>query len=78
MDIPHLVVNDKYTLPYRAVSDFNHQILVFNDYGKGFVKSHKLSPDSFIQIALQLTFYKYICKGVMLCVSCIFTECMDT
>ena len=42
------------------MSDCDHQIFVFEDYGKGFVKSQKLSPDSFIQIAIQLTFYKYI------------------
>ena len=43
-----------------AISDCDHQILIFEDYGKGFVKLHKLSPDSFIQIAIQLTFYKYV------------------
>ncbi|XP_059616378.1 carnitine O-acetyltransferase [Phlebotomus argentipes] len=32
--------------------------LHFKEFGKGFIKSHKLSPDSFIQIALQYTFLR--------------------
>uniref|UniRef100_A0A1B0CHY9 Putative carnitine o-acyltransferase crot n=1 Tax=Lutzomyia longipalpis TaxID=7200 RepID=A0A1B0CHY9_LUTLO len=34
--------------------DFLH----FKEFGKGFIKSQKISPDSFIQIALQYTFYR--------------------
>ncbi|KAG8193670.1 hypothetical protein JTE90_024033 [Oedothorax gibbosus] len=30
----------------------------FTIYGKEFIKSHKISPDAFIQVALQLTYYK--------------------
>jgi len=49
------------SIPFiSAVSDCVLQVFIFKDYGKGFVKSYKLSPDSFIQIALQLTFYKYV------------------
>ncbi|XP_004519313.1 carnitine O-acetyltransferase isoform X1 [Ceratitis capitata] len=33
-------------------------ILHFQDYGKGFLKKQKLSPDSYIQIALQYAYYK--------------------
>uniref|UniRef100_A0A1L8DZ57 Putative carnitine o-acyltransferase crot n=1 Tax=Nyssomyia neivai TaxID=330878 RepID=A0A1L8DZ57_9DIPT len=32
--------------------------LHFKEFGKGFMKSQKISPDSFIQIALQYTFYR--------------------
>ena len=53
------------------MSDCDHQIFVFEEYGKGFVKSQKLSPDSFIQMAIQLTFYKYVKDLQILCASCI-------
>ncbi|XP_039951311.1 carnitine O-acetyltransferase isoform X1 [Bactrocera tryoni] len=33
-------------------------VLHFQDYGKGFLKQQKLSPDSYIQIALQYAYYK--------------------
>ncbi|XP_037958104.1 carnitine O-acetyltransferase isoform X2 [Teleopsis dalmanni] len=34
-------------------------ILHYTCYGKGFLKTQKLSPDSFIQMAIQLAFYRY-------------------
>ncbi|GFV89511.1 nibrin [Trichonephila clavipes] len=30
----------------------------FTKYGKEFIKKHRMSPDAFIQVALQLTYYK--------------------
>lgn len=33
-------------------------MLDFTDFGKEFIKSQKMSPDSFIQMAIQLTFLK--------------------
>ena len=61
------------------MSDCDHQIFIFEDYGKGFVKSQKLSPDSFIQMAIQLTFYKYVIDldVVCKCINLLFVECMD-
>ncbi|XP_072015159.1 carnitine O-acetyltransferase-like isoform X2 [Amphiura filiformis] len=38
--------------------DLQLTILPFKHYGKDFPKSQKLSPDAFIQIAIQLTYYK--------------------
>lgn len=32
--------------------------LEFQEYGKDFIKSQKMSPDSFLQIAMQYAFYR--------------------
>lgn len=34
------------------------ECFMFNNFGGNEIKKNKLSPDSFIQIAMQLTFYK--------------------
>lgn len=38
--------------------DVDLRILVHNQYGKGFMKKCRLSPDAFIQMALQLAYYR--------------------
>ncbi|CAM6031347.1 unnamed protein product, partial [Sphagnum compactum] len=38
--------------------DVELRILVHNQYGKGFMKTCKLSPDAYIQMALQLAYYR--------------------
>lgn len=40
------------------VDDVDLTILEFTEYGKNFPKSQKLSPDSFIQMAFQLAYYR--------------------
>ena len=42
----------------RLVADTDIACLTFSDFGKDFCKIVKLSPDSFIQMATQLAFYK--------------------
>lgn len=42
----------------RCVQDVDLQIFTFKDYGKNFVKAIKVSPDGFIQNAIQLAYYK--------------------
>lgn len=39
-------------------NDLDMNYLRFKDYGKNFIKAQKLSPDSFVQMAIQLAFYK--------------------
>lgn len=33
-------------------------LLVWTDYGKGFIKKLKISPDAFLQMALQMTYHR--------------------
>ncbi|KAK3881695.1 hypothetical protein Pcinc_013879, partial [Petrolisthes cinctipes] len=40
------------------VSDLEMTCFKFSGFGKSFIKSQKLSPDSFIQMAIQLAFYR--------------------
>lgn len=42
----------------RLISDVDLQVVTFTDFGKNIPKSFKLSPDGFIQIAIQLAYYK--------------------
>ena len=38
--------------------DVHLHVMPFNDFGKGLVKTFKVSPDAFIQSALQLANYR--------------------
>eukprot|EP00058_Branchiostoma_floridae_P008199 XP_002593687.1 hypothetical protein BRAFLDRAFT_107668 [Branchiostoma floridae] len=40
------------------VQDLDLHLVMFKTYGKDFPKSQRLSPDSYIQMAMQLAFYK--------------------
>lgn len=45
---------------YRAVANLELNIVHFKTYGKNFIKTQRMSPDSFIQMAMQYAFYKYV------------------
>ncbi|KAF2879155.1 hypothetical protein ILUMI_27007 [Ignelater luminosus] len=42
----------------KLIDDVDLRIYVHNHYGKGFVKLCRLSPDAYIQMALQLAYYR--------------------
>ncbi|DAZ96242.1 TPA: hypothetical protein N0F65_012545 [Lagenidium giganteum] len=41
-----------------AIADFDLTVVSHTDYGKGLIKKFKVSPDGFIQMALQLAYYR--------------------
>lgn len=42
----------------RIVNNLDFTVYRFKGYGKEFIKKQKMSPDAFIQLSLQLTFYR--------------------
>ncbi|GFS06514.1 choline acetyltransferase [Elysia marginata] len=42
----------------NLVNDFDLSMFKFDKYGREFIKKQNMSPDAFIQLALQLTYYK--------------------
>ncbi|XP_058445312.1 carnitine O-acetyltransferase [Malaya genurostris] len=42
----------------KLISDLDMNYLHYTGYGKGFIKTNKMSPDSYIQMAIQYAFYK--------------------
>lgn len=42
----------------KLISDIDLRIYVHDHYGKGFMKECRLSPDAYLQMALQLAYYR--------------------
>jgi len=52
------VIERSLTVAQKLGDDVDLYLLTHDAYGKGFMKKAKLSPDAFIQLALQLTYFK--------------------
>lgn len=44
---------------FSRIEDLDFFVYRYQSYGKNFIKSCKVSPDVYIQLALQLAYYKY-------------------
>ena len=42
----------------QLCEDVDLHIMMHKAYGKGFIKTCKVSPDAYIQLALQLAYYR--------------------
>ncbi|XP_069365666.1 carnitine O-acetyltransferase-like isoform X2 [Maniola hyperantus] len=42
----------------KLVADLDLNCFKYDKYGKNFIKSHKMSPDSYLQMAMQYAFYR--------------------
>lgn len=54
-----MVCNEINPPNFRRIEDLDFYVYRFKSYGKNFIKSCKVSPDVYIQLALQLAYYKY-------------------
>ena len=43
---------------FRLVEDLDLCILEFKDFGKDYIKSKMVSPDGFVQLTMQLAYYR--------------------
>lgn len=51
-------IDTSYNVALKLLNDVDLKILMFTGYGKGFMKKCRVSPDAFIQMVLQLAYYR--------------------
>lgn len=51
-------INEAHTDAQILINDLHLHIYVHDHYGKGFIKKCRISPDAYIQMALQLAYYR--------------------
>ncbi|XP_062859579.1 choline O-acetyltransferase-like isoform X1 [Trichomycterus rosablanca] len=61
--IPSMLASSAHNLQ-RLVNNLDMEVFTFKDYGKEFIKKQKMSPDAYIQVALQLAFYRCTRRSV--------------
>ena len=49
----------------QLISDVDLHLIMHDSYGKGFIKCCNISPDAYIQIALQLAYYRVMMIMIM-------------
>ncbi|XP_074662825.1 carnitine O-palmitoyltransferase 1, liver isoform-like isoform X1 [Tubulanus polymorphus] len=52
------VIENSLAVATKLISDVDLYLLMHDSYGKGFMKLCKVSPDAYIQLALQLAYYR--------------------
>ncbi|XP_068183862.1 choline O-acetyltransferase [Antennarius striatus] len=57
----HKLISNSADKLQRLVKNLDMNVHKFNDYGKEFIKEQKMSPDAYIQVSLQLAYYR--CHG---------------
>ncbi|XP_014600783.1 PREDICTED: carnitine O-palmitoyltransferase 1, liver isoform isoform X3 [Polistes canadensis] len=51
-------INHSNEIVQKLINDIELRIYVHDNYGKGFMKASSMSPDAYIQMALQLAYYR--------------------
>lgn len=57
-DLAHQYIRQAVVNVNKLIADIDLHIMHFNNYGKGFIKLAKISPDAYVQIALQVAYMK--------------------
>uniref|UniRef100_A0A3Q3BSI2 Carnitine O-acetyltransferase a n=1 Tax=Haplochromis burtoni TaxID=8153 RepID=A0A3Q3BSI2_HAPBU len=56
-DIKEIIEQAKRSMD-RNIQNFDLSVMVFDHFGKNYLKAHNMSPDAFIQMAIQLAYYR--------------------
>uniref|UniRef100_A0A3Q4GMP1 Carnitine O-acetyltransferase a n=1 Tax=Neolamprologus brichardi TaxID=32507 RepID=A0A3Q4GMP1_NEOBR len=56
-DIKEIIEQAKRSMD-RNIQNFDLSVMVFDHFGKNYLKAHNMSPDAFIQMAIQLACYR--------------------
>ena len=51
-------IDHAYRIAKSVGDNLENTILVWEDYGKDFIKKSRVSPDAYCQMAIQLTYFK--------------------
>lgn len=54
------VIESSLSVAKELMNDVDLHLLMHDRYGKGFMKRCRISPDAYVQMALQLAYYRVI------------------